>query len=226
VAGAAVGGMLVIGRRRRRPSAFVTPSSVFAAARTATESELRAQAQQQVIALGELVEEPGPLAGADPATGSGSEQEREQVALALDAYQAAGKVLDSATGVCDLAGVLVLTHLGRNAAAAALALKAGRPAPPAHPLCFFNPLHGESVRQIRWRPLGKHETLDVRACRECAAAAGQHRLPDVLTDRRDGQATPYYEADPRHSVWAATGYGQFGTDLVQRILTQGAHPSR
>lgn len=225
-AGVAAGALLVIGRRRRRPSSFVTPRSVFVAARTATEAELRSQAQQQVIELGELVEQPGPLATAEPATGPRSEQERELVASALDAYQAAGKVLDSAAGICDLAGVLVLTHLGRNAAAAALALKARHPAPAGRELCFFNPLHGQSVRQVRWRALGGRESLDVSACQECAAAVEHHRLPEVLTDRRDGEAIPYYEADPRHSVWAATGYGQFGTDLVQRILTQGAHPAR
>jgi hypothetical protein len=222
--GAGAGGWFLVRRRGRRPSPFVAPHSVFAAARTATEAELRSLAQQQVIELGELAEQPGPLAaGAD---GPASEQAREQVARALDAYQAAGKVLDRASGLCDLAGVLVLTHLGRGAAAAAQALQAGLPAPASSPLCFFNPLHGQSVRGIHWRALGERKTLDVHVCQECAAAAAQHRLPDVLVDHVGGQEIPYYEADPERSVWAATGYGQFGNSLVQRILTAGAHPAR
>jgi hypothetical protein len=207
-------GALLLVRRRRRPSPFVTPHAVFAAARNATESELREQAQQQVIELGELVERPGaPL----------SDAARELITRALDAYQAAGKVLDSASGLADLAGVLVLTHLGR---AAAVAAQAGQDTSAAFPLCFFNPLHGEGVREIHWRALGERRTLDVHVCQECADATAQHRLPDVLTDQAGGQAVPYYEVDPDRSVWAATGYGQFGADLVQRILTRGPHPAR
>jgi hypothetical protein len=199
----------------------VAPHAVFSAARTATEAELREQAEQQVIALGELVEKPGPLAA-----GPVSEPAESQLARALDAYQVAGKVLDQASGLCDLVGVLVLTQLGRNAAAAAAAAQSGRAAPAAVPLCFFNPLHGPGEHQIRWRALGERETLDVHVCGECAAAAAQHRLPEVLLDRAHGQETPYYEVDREHSVWAATGYGQFGDDLVQRILTRGVHPAR
>jgi len=219
---AAGGGGWLLTRRRRKPSPFVAPHAVFSAARTASEAELREQAQQQVIALGELVEAPGPLAAAGPL----SEQAQVQLGRALDAYQAAGKVLDQASGICDLAGVLVLTQAGRNAAAAAQAAQAGRPVPTARPLCFFNPLHGAAGHETRWRALGERETLDVHVCDDCARAAAQHRLPDVLVDRAAGQEVPYYEVDPEHSVWAATGYGQFADDLVQRILTRGVHPAR
>jgi hypothetical protein len=190
---------------------------VFASARTATEGELREQAQQQVIALGELVEQPG---------GSLTDEAQAHTARALDAYEAAGKVLDQANGLCDLAGVLVLTHLGLNAAKAAQAIQSGRPAPAEEPLCFFNPLHGEAARPTRWRPLGSRQTLDVHACAECARTTAQHRLPDALTDRVDGKSVPYYEVSGEQSVWAATGYGQFGSDLVQRILTRGTHQGK
>lgn len=219
LAGAGSGSWLMVRRRRPQLPPVVTPHSVFSAARTATETELRGQAEQQVIALGELVEQPGP-----PGGGAGPQAERAQqlLARALDAYQAAGKVLDSASGLCDLAGVLVLVHIGRGAALSGQALQAGRPAPASYPLCFFNPLHGEGSHQTRWRALGQRDALDVHACDECAAAAGQHRPPDALLDG----GIPYYEADPRRSVWAATGYGQFGSDLAQRILTGGLRPAR
>jgi hypothetical protein len=157
------------------------------------------------------------------AAGPFSEQAQAQLGQALDAYQAAGKVLDQASGVCDLAGVLVLTQFGRNAAEAT---QAARPVPKARPLCFFNPLHGAAGHEIRWRALGERETLDVHVCDDSSRAAAQHRLPDVLVDRAAGQEVPYYEVDPEHSVWAATGYGQFADDLVQRILTRAVHPAR
>ncbi|MBO0804118.1 MAG: hypothetical protein J2P25_13720, partial [Nocardiopsaceae bacterium] len=214
LAGGGITGLLFARRRGgRRPSPFITPHGVFAAARAATEAELRTLAREQVIELGELVER--------PADGALTDAAAEQVGKALDAYEAAGKVLDAAAGIPDLAGVLVLTHLGQGAMAAARAAREGRPAPAASPLCFFNPLHGPAAREIHWRPLGERRSLDVRACAECAEAAGRHQPPDVLTD----QDIPYYEADPARSVWAATGYGQLATDLVQRILTRGAHPA-
>jgi hypothetical protein len=48
---------------------------------------------------------------------------------------------------------------------------------------------------------------------------GRHLLPDTLTDIDGDRTVPYYEVDPERSVWAATGYGQFGDDIVRRILT-------
>ena len=54
--------LLIVARRRRgeHPPEFVTPHSVFTAARTATEAELREVARGQVIELGEEIEKPGP----------------------------------------------------------------------------------------------------------------------------------------------------------------------
>lgn len=211
----AAGGFLMARRRRKRPTTapFVTPHSVFTTARNASEAELRGVAAEQVIRLGELVEQP-----------SASDKGDAQVTRALDAYEAAGKALDHAAGIPDLAGVLVLTHQGQNAIAAARALQAGQPEPPARPLCFFNPLHGEGRRQIHWRALGSRQSLDVSACAECADATARHRLPEVLADRDGDREIPYYEADPDRSVWAATGYGQFGDDLARRIITRGLRP--
>lgn len=236
-----VGGVAVIAlvrRRRRRRRArsqasllapgtaadsAYAPSTVVDAARAATADELRTQAREQLLALGEFLEQPG-LAGAAAATPEPhSGQEEADLTRALDAYTAAGQVLDSASGIPDLAGVLVLTHMGRCAAEAALARQSGRPAPPLSLLCFFNPLHGEGTRQTRWRAQGGHQALDVDACDACADAIAQRKFPSVLADTSTGKDVPYYEAP---TTWAATGYGQFSTDLIQRILTTGAHLAR
>jgi len=218
VAAAGAGAVVLVRRRRRRRRArsqvsVSAPRPVIDAARVATADDLRAQAQEQLIALGELLEQPGPGA---PGLGS-DDQADADLTRALDAYDAAAKVLDSASGIPDLAGVLVLTHLGRSAAAAAQARQSGQPAPSATMLCFFNPLHGEGTRETRWRAYGGHQALDVHACNACADAVAQHRFPSVLTDVSGGQDVPYYETA---SVWAATGYGQTA-DLIGRIQNAG-----
>lgn len=217
-AGAAVAGVagLLLWRRRRMASVrregggLLMPRTVFATASRAGEDQLREQASREVVAFGELLD-----ATSVP---TGGERARALMARALDAYQAAGKTLDAARGVPDLAGVLVLLDQGRDALASAQAVAKGRPEIPPSPLCFFNPLHGDAAAKLDWRPLGSRDRLRVRACRPCARAARAKQTPDVLTDRRDGRDVPYYEADPATSVWAETGYGQLRDDLIHRIL--------
>lgn len=43
----------------------------------------------------------------------------------------------------------------------------------------------------------------------------------TLTERSVTGDYPYYEADTESSVWAATGYRQFGDNLVRLVTTQG-----
>ena len=215
VAAAAVGGVLVWRRRRmasvhREGSALLLPRTVFSTAKRASEDQLREQTSREVIAFGELLD-----TTEVPASG---ERTGDLMTRALDAYQAAGKTLDRARGIPDLAGVLVLLDQGRDALASARAVAAGRPEIPPSPLCFFNPLHGDAAARIDWRPIGSRRRLRVHACRDCARAARAKETPDILMDRRDGREVPYFEADPAQSVWAETGYGQLRDDLVHRIL--------
>ena len=185
----AAGGLWLVRRRRdgrRHGTSFAFPEAVFAAEEAADASALRRRAEAEVIALGELLDD------ADPQT-------RPGLRRALDAYAAAGKVLDAADGTPDLVGVLVLVAQGRDA-------HDGRAG--ALPLCFFDPLHGRAARRLDWRPLGRRESLHVAACRTCAQAVRGHRAPEVLTDvSADGRRVPYFELPPERSVWAATGYG-------------------
>lgn len=232
LAGLACALALRIIRRRARSQAplpaatpqpgSAAPAALVAAARAATAADLRAQAEQQVIALGGLIEQqPGP-ADAGRADSPDPGQAEAGLSRALDAYAAAALTLDSASGIPDLAGVLVLTHIGRCAIAAEQARQPGSPPPPAAMLCFFNPLHGTATRQVRWRVAGGAQALDVRACEDCARAVAEHRLPAVLTGTSSGLDVPYYEMS---SVWAATGYGQFGRDLAQQVLAMTPRPA-
>ncbi|MFC8345917.1 hypothetical protein [Streptomyces sp. NPDC057280] len=196
------GAALLLVRKRRRttgppPSPFAYPQTVFAAAGAADESALRRRAEAEVIALGE--------AAARPETPSPQR--------ALDAYTAAGTVLDSARGLPDLAGVLALVTEGRDA------LTATSPAP--LPLCFFNPLHGRATHRTTWRPLGRQNRAQVATCPTCTEALHHHRAPEVLTDTTpDGRQVPYFELPAESSVWAATGYGSLvrdGDSLTERV---------
>ncbi|MFF1698276.1 hypothetical protein ACFVXC_32425 [Streptomyces sp. NPDC058257] len=181
------------GRSNRHPGAtgspFAFPQAVFAAARTADEAALRRQAEAEVLALGEAAAQSTPAS-------------TPRLQRALDAYAAAGKVLDSARGLPDLAGVLALVAEGRDA------LNPDSGATPPLPLCFFNPLHGRADLRIRWRPLGRRDQLHIAACEECRAAVRARRAPEVLTDEEPGgRRVPYFEVPAEQSVWAATGYG-------------------
>lgn len=159
-------------------------------------TDLREHAGRELVALGERLED---------ATGDVAPLQR-----ALDAYAAAGKALDSATSPADLAGVFVLIDMGRDLHEAARLRRAYAPSP----LCFFNPLHGDGTVAVRWRAVGSRERLRVRACVECAAAVRRRGEPEAIEDG----AVPYYDADPEHSPWAATGYGQLRDDLIDRVL--------
>ncbi|MFF2922771.1 hypothetical protein ACFVTP_10265 [Streptomyces celluloflavus] len=187
----AAAGLLLRRRSRMRDlsTPFALPRSVFAAARRADEAQLRDRAGEQVVRLGTEAR----AAQGDPAS----------IERALDAYTAAGTVLDRARGIPDLAGVFALIAEGRAALSAA---------PDPLPLCFFHPLHGPAVRRIPWRPLGRREELRVAACETCLRAVRARRAPEVLTDRLDGRPVPYFEVPADSSLWAATGYGSLLTE--------------
>ncbi|MFG2649788.1 hypothetical protein [Streptomyces sp. NPDC048436] len=192
---------------RRYPSAtgspFAYPQAVFAAARDADEAGLRRRTEAEVLALGEAVQSAG--------------MTTPGLRRALDAYAAAGTVLDSARGLPDLAGVLALVTEGRDALENTRDNAPENAASPL-PLCFFNPLHGRADRRIRWRPLGRRDQLHVAACEECAVAVRTRRAPEVLTDDVDGRAVPYFEVLAERSVWAATGYGSLLGDTDEEGL--------
>ena len=81
-----------------------------------------------------------------------------------------------------------------------------------------------STVELVGRSLGQWRAIQVRSCNECAKRVKQRRQPDALHCREHGREIPYYEADPKHSVWAATGYGQFSDNLIERVLAgHGGH---
>ncbi|MDA0564206.1 hypothetical protein LG943_07685 [Streptomonospora sp. S1-112] len=204
----AAGGAWLVVRRRRAP---VAPRLVaFDNADRARQQELRAEVERELVDLGERL--------AATTLAGGDDRASADHAAALDAHDAAGRVLDGARGIDDLAGVRVLLHLGEDLLAAAAAHDGGRKAPAPRRHCFFNPLHATTTRPVTWRAVGTTRRIKVHACTDCAAAVRGHRAPTALPVRHDGERVPYYEVPAEDSVWAATGYGNLSADLVQRVL--------
>ncbi|MDQ0750477.1 hypothetical protein QF034_004708 [Streptomyces africanus] len=119
-------------RSRSRRTVPAVPQLVFATARAADEAELRRRAEAEVLALGEATQ------AADVSTTPALQR-------ALDAYAAAGRVLDEARGVPDLAGALALVQEGQGAlagsprAAPLLLQPPARPRRPPHRLASAGP---------------------------------------------------------------------------------------
>lgn len=188
---------------------FATPQAVFAAARAADEAELRRRAEEEVVALGEAVRE----------VATDTPDRATHLHAALDAYAAAGTVLDGAGSRADLAGVLALVAEGRDALEAARTTRPRRTTP--LPLCFFNPLHGRATHRTRWRPLGSRRQLPVATCDTCTKALRERRAPEVLTDTTEGREVPYFEVPAESSIWAATGYGSLTRDPLAPRVARG-----
>lgn len=199
----AIAGLVaVLLRRARRGASAVDaplpliPARVFEHARAARRAELREDADEQVLALADVLDQqPVPD---DPAA-------QEAYQEAIDAMTAARRRMTPDAPTVDLVGVLVLVDRARRLLARSAALDAGRRPPAPEPLCTFHPLHGRAAGTVDWRP-----GLRVPACAACAADLEADRTPDAL---RDGDR-PYFEAD---TVWARTGFGALSGDLVARV---------
>ncbi|GFH65203.1 hypothetical protein Srut_17170 [Streptomyces rutgersensis] len=218
--GAAVGAVYV---RRHPGERRAEPRTVFTTAEEAAFVRKRARTAELLPELGLLIAEaPVALPGGTP----GMER-------ALDAYAAAGTVLDGARDLADLAGVVALVEEGTapiraemNAARPSrrrLLSRRSVPAQPHTPLtCFFNPFHGlATAGEVSWRMLGRRDLLTVAVCAECAAALAARRTPQSLTVRHEGRLVPYYEVPPEQSLWAATGYGSLTGGPLAPLVNRG-----
>jgi hypothetical protein len=195
---------------------------------------LRARVTARLIEVGEL------LGGSELSPTEGEDQVLHDYLLALDAHAAAGKLLDEAADLPELAGVSVLLDIATAHFKAATARHAGHhPAHHAH-RCFYNPLHGPAVNDPesrrgkgskRRRSRSAQVRATVPACAECLHRIRADQTPDVLvapvtvaTKKRriTGVPVPYFLVPADQSLWAATGYGTLpghsDTELVARVL--------
>lgn len=103
-----------------------------------------------------------------------SEEMASDYADALDAYERASRALPQ-----DLVQATQALDDGTHALATLDARLAGMPLPERLPLCFFDPRHGRSVRQVRWAPQGGATRL-IPVCAADAVRLAE-RQPPVST---------------------------------------------
>ncbi|MGW2277152.1 hypothetical protein [Streptomyces sp. NPDC001770] len=204
----------------------------------ALRARLAAAAAEHVAQVGELLADPR----LEFTPGSGESGVRRDYLLATDAYQAAGKLLDEAADLPDLAAAVVLADRAVELFAAARARHLGQRPHAPRPRCFYNPLHGpasEPAREQRGRKgrrVVAREAAAARrpACEPCRLALLAGDSPDVLPalwaarDDRGRPVTvlvPYYALPRQASIWAGTACGSYDPEASGRVL-RGEHRTR
>lgn len=169
---------------------------------------------------------------------------RDDYVWAMEAFQAAGKVLDEAADLPDLAAAIVLADRAVERFAAAHTRHAGgRPAAPVT-RCYYNPLHGAAERDRpassragrKGRGQRGHSAREAAArrrpaCGACRLAILAGQLPDALpalaTVRVSRHHTakvfvPYYTVSQADSLWSASCCGATDESAPSRVL-RGEH---
>ncbi|MEU4606857.1 hypothetical protein AB0F43_28070 [Kribbella sp. NPDC023972] len=205
---ALVGLGLIIGLRRpgsrrdRRPlrkKPFSIPPHVAATVAAERRRRLARETGLELTKLGSQ------LAALPAADGAGLKHQQ----AALDAHQAAGKVLDTSEDLVDVVGAMVLLDKARREYDAAVAVAAGRKQDAVPELCAFNPLHGRSSgRPTQVQADGA--TLTLPLCAECRRALKRGKAPASLP----GDDGPYWHGD---DLWARTFFGNLDDDLAAAV---------
>ena len=198
---------LVIGMRRRgdtsiaprKEKPFTIPPHVAAT----VAAERRRRLTRETTA--ELTELGSELAALPTVAGDGLQYQQ----AALDAHDAAGRVLDTSRDLVDVVGAMVLLDQARRELEIAKAIGAGRKAPVVQPLCAFNPLHGRaSGRTTQVESDGA--TLTLPLCADCRHALKRGTAPKSLP----GDDGPYWHG---HDLWARTFFGTLGENLPAAV---------
>jgi hypothetical protein len=164
-------------------------------------AEVKTTARDDLVALGEDI---GTVAVDELPTTARPDYER-----ALEQYEHGSSALDRAKRPADIEAVSAAVEEGRHAMTAARARAAGQEPPERRPLCFFDPRHGPSVREVEWTPPWG-APRPVAAC-----AADAQRIEDGLDPQTrevtvGGRPVPYWNAGPAYAPWAGGFYGGFG----------------
>ncbi|WP_104105148.1 hypothetical protein [Nocardioides sp. 616] len=198
--------------RETAPEKTLQPGLATGPAPTAVEgpAQVRARAEAELDDLAQQL-----------AATAGTAQPDDVRVLVDGSYDTARAVLErtgsDAKDLDDLVGALVLTRV------AGRALTARRRRTTPYRPCFFDPRHGEGVRE-RTVPVGDRE-LTVPACGTCGQTGSQAHgqahaqapRPMLLPGGLLGRERPWYELD---TVWARTGYGAFVDDLWDHVATE------
>ena len=180
--------------------------------------EAKAAAQDDLIALSAGVTGHD----ADASIRSNPEAAAEQAA-ALNSYERGTAALDAARSVKDMGAVSRAIAEGQYHLASARALAAGEPKPDRRPLCFFDPRHGLSVRDVLWAPPDGGPPRPVPACADDARKVEQGIEPAMRTVEVRGAPVSYVNAGFAPAYWGGFGFlpGMFTGFLLGEALSPG-----
>lgn len=147
-----------------------------------------------------------------------SEADAATVQHGLDAYDLAGRIVDSENSrSVDLAGAMVLLRTAERDLFSLDHRAKGRTGKNNCPLLFsaVNPLHGEATTTAELRTSGG-TVVNIPTTKDDASDIKAGRTPQWLYDGDK----PYPDRD---TVWARTLFGSIGTDLVEAVTADHAN---
>jgi hypothetical protein len=163
---------------------------------------VRVLAQEDVEAFSGSLREPtlaAARASADP-------RAREQLEHAAACLRRATEALARARRPPDFVRVTAPLAEGDHALASGRALLAGDKPPPVRVVCFFDPRHGRSVRDVEWSPDGR-ATGTVPACQDDGDRIERGQPPLARHVTVNGSLRPYWDAPSWYADWAAGYFG-------------------
>lgn len=173
--------------------------------------KLRVVVDEDITAFGEELDRldfhPGEK-GADDAM-------RADYEHALDAYEKAKSLMESARRPEDVRPVTEALSDGRFSLASLAARREGKPLPERRSPCFFDPRHGPSVKDVDWSPPPGGTVREIPVCAADAARLEDGDDPMTRMVRTEYGPRPYYDAGPAYGPWAG---GYFGGGVLPALL--------
>lgn len=167
--------------------------------------EVRRAALEDLIALGEDLR----ALDLDVEMPNAPHEAKSHYERALGCYERATSSLDRAQRPEDLRAVSETLDEGRYEIACVRARLEGLEPPERRPPCFFDPRHGQSVRDVWWAPLGGI-ARSVPACEADAQRVERGEEPLARDVGVGSRRMPYWEAPYHYGPWAAGYFGGSG----------------
>lgn len=174
-------------------------------------AEVRTAIDEDVTSFGERV------AGLDTSDPGLSEESRQEVQQALDAYDRAKVAAMRMRSPQDAAKVTSALDDGRYSLACADAREHGKPMPERRPPCFVDPRHGPSVADVSWQPPGL-PARDVPMCAACQTDVAAGRDPMVREVQDSGRMVPYWQAGSHYRGYGGGYYSTFGDSMSGALI--------
>ncbi|MGC9536428.1 hypothetical protein [Streptomyces sp. UG1] len=172
--------------------------------------KLRVVVDEDITAFGEELDR----LDFHPAEPGADDAMRSDYEHALDAYDQAKRLMDSAGKPEHVKAVTQALEDGRFSLTRLAARREHRPLPERRPPCFFDPRHGPSQTDETWTPPGG-TPREVPVCAADRTRLSEGRDPVIREVDTDGGRRPYWEAGPAYGPWAG---GYFGGGLLPALL--------